>query len=107
MKLEYIGTGKSKRYTIASKILVSEALTKGESIGKLSKETTVAICTLRKWKSDYLNGTYTLNNAAAVARLPKQQRTIDEVMKNIEKLKMEAREIIEQEYKNALARLAL
>lgn len=76
LQVEYTGSGTGKRYTIASKIKVAEAVIAGESINSISEQTGVAIGCITSWVGDFKMGKYTLENTTQIVRKPKTSLTI-------------------------------
>ena len=71
MTLEYTGSGSGRRYTIASKIKVAEAILNGTSMSSISAKTGVSAQTLSLWKHEFMDGLYTLDNTNTIIRKPK------------------------------------
>ena len=72
MTLEYTGSGSGKRYTIASKIKVVEAVIASKcSINSMSAQVGVSTQVITTWIGDYKLGKFSLENVNSIIRKSK------------------------------------
>lgn len=72
LDLEYTGSGSGKRYTIASKIKVVEAIKASKcSINSIGAQVGVSNQVITSWVGDYDMGKFTLDNTTQIVRKAK------------------------------------
>lgn len=105
LHLEYTGSGAGKRYTIASKIKVVEAVKAGASMNSIMLQTGISVKTMQSWVTDYDSGLYSLENTNAIIRKPKSslivalaaaKKAVEEAQAKVSRIQ-EAMAILESE----------